>query len=118
MSKYIHFISDNGISTFGKKCLDSFKSYLPDYEILLAHRALASPARAAARATPEGGMSASRQTARGPAQSAGRKSPHPRIRSETTTNKPTTSPKQAASRAGAGAHAAFRPYGRVVALCG
>lgn len=33
MSKYIHFISDNDISTFGKKCLDSFKSYLPDYEI-------------------------------------------------------------------------------------
>lgn len=35
MSKYIHYIvnKDKNISPFSKKCLDSFKNYLPDYEI-------------------------------------------------------------------------------------
>lgn len=35
MSKYIHYIvnKDKNISPFSKKCLDSFKKYLPDYEI-------------------------------------------------------------------------------------
>lgn len=35
MSKYIHYIvnKNKNISPFSKKCLDSFKNYLPDYEI-------------------------------------------------------------------------------------